>query len=56
MFGTLFNFFEAKKRSDFFFGVISRSALALDTLREITPKKIGLFFRLKKIPQVFIIR
>ena len=42
------NFFEAEKKVRFFFGVISRSALALDALREITRKKIGLFSASKK--------
>ena len=48
MFGTLFNFFDAEKKVRFFFGVISRSTLALDALREITRKKNRTFFRLKK--------
>ena len=41
--------FEAEKKVRFFFGVISHSASRAKALREITPKTLCLFFRVKKI-------
>ena len=58
MFGTLFNFFDTEKKGPILFGVFLPSALVIDALGKITPKKIGPFFsaskKLKSVPNMVI--